>query len=165
MGQQRFELLSSGNAIMDLQIISWDEQLWLDGAAVVEDLLLSWAPLHSGLGHDAPVDNVDYILCFLAAASLPKGVPLMHKQKDSTLRQRGGTRGQPARLPDSLHRRAAARRAEQQRAMQPLLAQAFTEDTLFQQLGRRRTSRTQGTGGFYTDPASDGQRSQLPQNR
>ena len=40
MGQQRFELLSSGNAIMDLQIISQDEQLWLDAAAVVEDLLL-----------------------------------------------------------------------------------------------------------------------------
>ena len=41
MGQQRFELLSSGNAIMDLQIILEDEQLWRDAAAVVEDLLLS----------------------------------------------------------------------------------------------------------------------------
>ena len=118
--------------------------------------------------------NVDYILCFLAAASLPKGVPLMHTQRDSILRQRGGTRGQPARLPDSLHRRAAARRAEQQRAMQPLLATglvkeavfqcgirmdyssrfpfdevAFTEDTLFQQLGRRRTEpHPEDKGGF-----------------
>ena len=53
--EQRFELFSNGNAIIDLQIISEDEQLWLDAAAVVEDLLLSWAPLHSGLGHDAPV--------------------------------------------------------------------------------------------------------------
>ena len=39
--KQRFELLSSGNAIMDLQIILEDEQLWRDAAAVVEDLLLS----------------------------------------------------------------------------------------------------------------------------
>ena len=28
---------------------------WLDAAAVVVDLLWSWAPLHSGLGHDVPV--------------------------------------------------------------------------------------------------------------
>ena len=35
--------------------ISKDEQLRRDAAAVDVDLLWSWAPLHSGLGHDVPV--------------------------------------------------------------------------------------------------------------
>ena len=47
--------LAAATQSLNLQIISKDEQLRLDAAAVVEDLLLSWAPLHSGLGHDAPV--------------------------------------------------------------------------------------------------------------
>ena len=34
---------------------SKDDHLRLDAAAVVVDLLWSWAPLHSGLGHDVPV--------------------------------------------------------------------------------------------------------------
>ena len=39
-----FELLSSGNESLDLQMILKDEQLRLDAAAVVEDRLLSWVP-------------------------------------------------------------------------------------------------------------------------
>ena len=47
--------LAAATQSLNLQIISKDEQLRLDAAAVDEDLLSPWAPLHSGLGHDAPV--------------------------------------------------------------------------------------------------------------
>ena len=39
--------IGSGNESLDLQTILWDEQLMVFAAAVVDDRLLSWVPLHS----------------------------------------------------------------------------------------------------------------------
>ena len=103
MGQQRFELRSSGDASWTYRLShrmsswGWIRQLWLRICCCHKRLSIAvWSMTLLRT-------NADYILCFLAAASLPKGVPLMHTQRESSLRHRGGTRGQPARLPDSIH--------------------------------------------------------------
>ena len=45
---------ASGDAVIEPTTISNNERLRLDAAAMVVDPSRSWAPLHSGLGHDVP---------------------------------------------------------------------------------------------------------------